>query len=80
MPFLDWVNKHQAKEAIREVSYHLLTPESIHGADGDNLLIQGDNLLALKALIPFYAGRVKCIFIDPSYNTQSAFEHDDDKR
>ncbi|MBK5965395.1 site-specific DNA-methyltransferase [Thiocystis minor] len=79
MPFLDWVNKHQAKEAIREVPYHLLTPESIHGADGDNLLIQGDNLLALKALIPFYAGRVKCIFIDPPYNTQSAFEHYDDK-
>lgn len=83
MPFLDWVNKNQAKEATREVPYHLLKQESVHGdvsgANADNLLIQGDNLLALKALIPFYAGRVKCIFIDPPYNTQSAFEHYDDK-
>lgn len=83
MPFLDWVNKNQAKETVREVPYHLLKQESVHGdvsgAHADNLLIQGDNLLALKALIPFYAGRVKCIFIDPPYNTQSAFEHYDDK-
>ena len=83
MPFLDWVNKNQAKETTREVPYHLLKQESIHGdvsgASADNLLIQGDNLLALKALTPFYAGRVKCIFIDPPYNTQSAFEHYDDK-
>ncbi len=83
MPFLDWVNKNQAKETTREVPYHLLKQESVHGnvkgASADNLLIQGDNLLALKALIPFYGGRVKCIFIDPPYNTQSAFEHYDDK-
>lgn len=44
----------------------------------DKLLIQGDNLEALKALLPFYRGQVKCIFIDPPYNTQSAFEHYDD--
>ena len=44
----------------------------------DNLLIQGDNLLALKALEQQYAGRVKCIFIDPPYNTGSAFAHYDD--
>jgi adenine-specific DNA-methyltransferase len=83
MPFLDWVNKNQAMETTREVPYHLLKQESVYGdvtgANSDNLLIQGDNLLALKALIPFYAGRVKCIFIDPPYNTQSAFEHYDDK-
>lgn len=83
MPFLDWVNKNQAKESTREVPYHLLKQESVHGdvsgANSDNLLIQGDNLLALKALIPFYAGRVRCIFIDPPYNTQSAFEHYDDR-
>lgn len=82
MPFLDWVNKNQAKEATREVPYHLLKMESVHGdltGANENLLIQGDNLLALKALIPFYAGQVKCIFIDPPYNTQSAFEHYDDK-
>lgn len=44
----------------------------------DNLLIEGDNLLALKALEQQYAGRVKCIFIDPPYNTGSAFAHYDD--
>jgi len=79
MPFLDWVNKNQAKETSRDVPYHLLHQEQTFGAASENLLIQGDNLLALKALIPFYAGRVKCIFIDPPYNTQSAFEHYDDK-
>ncbi|WP_375157760.1 site-specific DNA-methyltransferase [Bradyrhizobium sp. RDT46] len=42
------------------------------------MLIQGDNLDALKALLPFYAGQVKCIYIDPPYNTRSAFEHYDD--
>ena len=83
MPFLDWVNKNQAKEATRSVPVHLLKQEAVYGSSEDspleNLLIQGDNLLALKALIPVYAGRVKCIFIDPPYNTQSAFEHYDDK-
>ena len=44
----------------------------------DNVLIKGDNLLALKALEQDYAGKVKCVFIDPPYNTGSAFEHYDD--
>ncbi|RYF23072.1 MAG: site-specific DNA-methyltransferase, partial [Oxalobacteraceae bacterium] len=44
----------------------------------DNRLIQGDNLLALKALEAEFAGQVKCVFIDPPYNTGSAFEHYDD--
>ena len=44
----------------------------------DNILVHGDNLEALKALLPFYAGEVKCIYIDPPYNTGSAFEHYDD--
>jgi adenine-specific DNA-methyltransferase len=44
----------------------------------DNKLIFGDNLLALKALEQEYAGKVKCVFIDPPYNTGSAFEHYDD--
>ena len=43
-----------------------------------NLLVHGDNLAALKALLPFAAGTVKCIYIDPPYNTGSAFEHYDD--
>lgn len=81
MPFLDWVNKNQAKETPREVPYHLLKLEQVFGdakSAAENLLIQGDNLLALKALLPFYAGRVKFIFIDPPYNTKSAFEQYDD--
>ena len=44
----------------------------------DNMLIHGDNLLALKALEAKYAGKIKCIYIDPPYNTGSAFEHYDD--
>ena len=44
----------------------------------DNILIHGDNLLALKALEQEYVGKVKCIYIDPPYNTGNAFEHYDD--
>ena len=44
----------------------------------EGILVHGDNLEALKALLPFYAGEVKCIYIDPPYNTGSAFEHYDD--
>ena len=42
------------------------------------MLLHGDNLEALKALLPFYAGRVKCVYIDPPYNTRAAFEHFED--
>lgn len=80
MPFLDWVNKHQAKQTTTAVPYRVLEFQSTHGEpSAENMLIRGDNLEALKALLPFYAGRVKCIYIDPPYNTQSAFEHYDDK-
>lgn len=83
MPFLDWVNKNQATQASQQVPYRLQRAVSAHGdVDGpnaDNLLIQGDNLLTHKALLPFYRGQEKCIFIDPPYNTQSAFEHYDDR-
>ena len=48
------------------------------GDQFDNLLIQGDNLLALEALRADFAGKVKCVYIDPPYNTGSAFEHYDD--
>ena len=44
----------------------------------DNMLIHGDNLLALKALEAEYSGQIKCIYIDPPYNTGNAFEHYDD--
>jgi hypothetical protein len=58
-------------------SYHAAT--RVSDADiFDNVLIHGDNLLALKALEADYAGKVKCVFIDPPYNTGSAFTHYDD--
>ena len=46
--------------------------------DTENVLIHGDNLLALKALEPMYTGQIKCIYIDPPFNTGQAFEHYDD--
>ncbi len=49
-----------------------------HDENTENILIHGDNLLALKALERKYAGQVKCIYIDPPYNTGAAFEHYDD--
>ncbi len=60
-----------------EKSYH--APQRVSDSDHfDNRLIFGDNLLALKALEPEFTGRIKCIYIDPPYNTGSAFEHYDD--
>ena len=60
-----------------EKSYH--APHRVTDHDlFDNRLIFGDNLLALKALEQEFTGKVKCIFIDPPYNTGSAFEHYDD--
>ncbi|MDA5133623.1 MULTISPECIES: site-specific DNA-methyltransferase [unclassified Psychrobacter] len=81
MPILNWLNKEQALTTARDCPYRLveLVPELSYGeSDTDNMLIQGDNLDALKALIPTHSGKVKCIFIDPPYNTKSAFEHYDD--
>lgn len=79
MPTLDWLNRAEALTAADKAPYRVLQPVAEYGDGGaENLLIQGDNLDALKALLPFYRGRVKCIFIDPPYNTKSAFEHYDD--
>jgi adenine-specific DNA-methyltransferase len=60
-----------------EKSYHASHRVTDHDIF-DNRLIFGDNLLALKALEQEFAGRIKCVFIDPPYNTGSAFEHYDD--
>jgi adenine-specific DNA-methyltransferase len=81
MPTLEWLTREEDVRKAAHVPYRLLeeVPDLSYGAnDTGNMLIQGDNLEALKALLPFYAGRVKCIFIDPPYNTRSAFEHYDD--
>ena len=77
---LTWTGKAAAQRVARQTPFHALEPVSSHGTPGSgNVLVQGDNLLALKSLMPFYKGQVKCIFIDPPYNTGSAFEHYDDK-
>ena len=81
MPTLTWNGKEEAVEAKDQVPYHLLEEDPALGygdADAGNVIVQGDNLAALKALLPYYKGRVRCIYADPPYNTGSAFEHYDD--
>ncbi len=81
---LTWIGKDKrprleprillADKALSYRAAQAVTGNDLH----DNLLIHGDNLLALKALEQQYAGKVKCVFIDPPYNTGSAFTHYDD--
>lgn len=76
MPTLNWIGKEAVINHHDEVPIHTLTLDrdrSLGYANEPlgtgNLLVEGDNLTALKALLPYYAGKVKCIFIDPPYNT-----------
>ncbi|SEN22434.1 adenine-specific DNA-methyltransferase [Nitrosospira multiformis] len=81
MPLLHWLTRDADLKLSSKAPYRLLehVPELSFGdSDSENMLIQGDNLDALKSLLPSYSGCVKCIYIDPPYNTQSAFEHYDD--
>ncbi len=81
MPLLHWLTRDRDIHAASETPYRLLEEVqelSCGERDTANMLIQGDNLDTLKALLPYYAGKVKCVFIDPPYNTRSAFEHYDD--
>lgn len=74
---LTWVGKYKEKEIEPRILVE--NPELSYGdQDTGNMLIHGDNLIALKALEQDYVGQVKCIYIDPPYNTGSAFEHYDD--
>lgn len=78
---LTWVGKETPIKPEKRLL--LQKPELSHSSGSgiqDNLLIHGDNLLALKALEKDYSGKVKCIYIDPPYNTGSAFEHYDDNQ
>lgn len=74
---LTWIGK---EEQIKlEPRILIEDPEKSYGdKNTENMLIHGDNLLALKALEQDFAGKIKCIYIDPPYNTGSAFEHYDD--
>ncbi|HVU24747.1 MAG TPA: site-specific DNA-methyltransferase [Opitutus sp.] len=72
MPTLNWIGKEAVVTHHQQVRFRLL--EDVPGLGcGDpgsgNLIVEGDNLVALKALLPYYAGQVKCIYIDPPYNT-----------
>jgi DNA modification methylase len=72
MPTLDWIGKKAVVNHHKDVPFHLLRCDSdlsVGDPESGNLLVQGDNLLALKALLPKYAGQVKCVYIDPPYNT-----------
>lgn len=74
---LTWIGKRN--EPALEPRILLHDPSKDYGDPAaENMLIHGDNLLALKALEQKFAGRVKCIFIDPPYNTGAAFKHYDD--
>jgi len=72
MPTLNWIGKEAVVKHHKDVPIRLLEPVpelSCGPADAGNLIVQGDNLHALKALLPRYARQVKCIYIDPPYNT-----------
>lgn len=72
MPWLEWIGKGAVVNHHLEIPYRLLHANeelSVGDPGQGNLLVEGDNLLALKALLPYYAGKVKCIYIDPPYNT-----------
>ncbi|HMT79613.1 MAG TPA: site-specific DNA-methyltransferase [Azonexus sp.] len=78
MPTLNWIGKEAVVKHHKEVPFRLLEPVPELSCDkvgaggtaaSGNLIVQGDNLHALKALLPRYAGQVKCIYIDPPYNT-----------
>lgn len=74
---LTWIGKDKTIKVEPRILIHDETKD-YGDKNTDNMLIYGDNLLALKALEQEYAGKVKCIYIDPPYNTGSAFEHYDD--
>ena len=73
MPTLNWIGKDKVVNHHLDVPFRTLEKQytfaSNGGDDDGNMIIHGDNLDALKALLPMYEGRVKCIYIDPPYNT-----------
>ena len=77
MPTLEWIGKDKVVNHHQEVPYRVLERQYSYDGAGqhdedngsENMIIRGDNLEALKALLPRYEGRVKCIYIDPPYNT-----------
>ena len=77
MPTLEWIDKNKVVNHHQEVPFRVLERQysfdeqgqHTENNDSENMIIHGDNLEALKALLPQYEGKVKCIYIDPPYNT-----------
>lgn len=74
---LTWVGKNEEEKLESRVLIED-TSKSYGNHDNSNMLIHGDNLLALKSLEMDYAGMIKCVYIDPPFNTRQAFENYDD--
>ncbi|MBQ1753103.1 MAG: site-specific DNA-methyltransferase, partial [Paludibacteraceae bacterium] len=71
MPTLNWIGKDAVVNHHHDVRFRTLDKKYTFGdtESSDNMIIHGDNLEALKALLPQYEGKIKCIYIDPPYNT-----------
>ena len=70
MPALEWIGKDKVVNHHQEVPFRILDKKYTYNAESsENLIIHGDNLLALKSLLPQFEGQVDCIYIDPPYNT-----------
>lgn len=70
MPTLEWIGKDKVVNHHQQVPYRVMEAQYTHNAErSENMIIRGDNLEALKSLLPKYEGKVKCIYIDPPYNT-----------
>ena len=70
MPTLEWIGKDKVINHHQQVPYRVLEERYTYNAESsENMIIRGDNLDALKALLPRFEGRIKCIYIDPPYNT-----------
>lgn len=82
MPTLDWIGKDKVINHHLDVPYRVLERQYSYDENGlhtddngsENMIIHGDNLSALKSLLPQYEGRIKCIYIDPPYNTAKSSE------
>ena len=70
MPTLNWIGKEKIITHHNDVPFKLLKKQYTYGAnDSENMIIHGDNLYALKSLLPRYEGNIDCVYIDPPYNT-----------
>ncbi|HNR81730.1 MAG TPA: site-specific DNA-methyltransferase, partial [Candidatus Pacearchaeota archaeon] len=70
MPSLNWIGKDKITNHDKDVPFRLMKKnQKLSLGKSENLILEGDNLEALKALMPFYYNKVKCVYIDPPYNT-----------